>query len=99
MVLHHLHEISVIQIHSAIFPLTSTDWFAAVAVLSRPASRHDPSVPLIMGGTEAADGQFPWTLSIEYDGSLGWLHMCGGILVAPNYALTGAKCVNNMRVY
>jgi secreted trypsin-like serine protease len=67
-------------------------------VFSRPASRHDSGVPLIMGGTEAADGQFPWTLSIEYDGSLGWLHMCGGILVAPNYALTGAKCVNYLNM-
>jgi secreted trypsin-like serine protease len=52
----------------------------------------------IMGGTEAVDGQFPWTLSVEYDGSLGWLHMCGGILIKPQYALTGAKCVKGLEV-
>jgi secreted trypsin-like serine protease len=83
-------------------------WLSALTLLllagaltdvdSRPASRVGPGVPLIMDGIEAYDGQFPWTLSVEYYGSLGWLHMCGGILLTPYHALTGAKCVNNLNV-
>ncbi|XP_045076764.1 transmembrane protease serine 13 isoform X2 [Coregonus clupeaformis] len=42
----------------------------------------------IIGGTVAKLGQWPWQLSLHFGGS----HICGGVLVSPDFVLTAAHC-------
>jgi secreted trypsin-like serine protease len=53
----------------------------------------------IVGGEDAKDGQFPAQLSVEYLGSLGWGHQCGGVLFKDKYVLTAAHCVDGARIF
>ncbi|XP_037041047.1 trypsin-like [Bradysia coprophila] len=49
-------------------------------------------VPLIVGGTPAAAGEFQGKISLQYtDGT----HICGGTLIDPGHVLTSATCVTN----
>ncbi|XP_056392702.1 transmembrane protease serine 9-like [Hyla sarda] len=42
----------------------------------------------IVGGTDAVDGEWPWQVSVQYQGS----HICGGSLIAPQWVLSAAHC-------
>ncbi|XP_039514631.1 transmembrane protease serine 13b isoform X2 [Pimephales promelas] len=42
----------------------------------------------IIGGSVAADGQWPWQASLHFQGS----HTCGGTLLAPDFIITAAHC-------
>ncbi|ELK10992.1 Prostasin [Pteropus alecto] len=42
----------------------------------------------ITGGSSAAPGQWPWQVSIIYDG----IHVCGGSLVSEQWVLSAAHC-------
>ncbi|KAM5228055.1 prostasin isoform 2-T2 [Ctenodactylus gundi] len=42
----------------------------------------------VTGGTSAAPGQWPWQVSITYDG----VHVCGGSLVSDQWVLSAAHC-------
>ncbi|KAF5287778.1 hypothetical protein FQA39_LY15714 [Lamprigera yunnana] len=44
----------------------------------------------IVGGETARDGQFPYQVSIHYEGS----HNCGGSIIAPHFILTAAHCLH-----
>jgi len=55
----------------------------------RPLAPEESS--RIIGGTEAIDGDFGWTVSLNSRGS----HFCGGVLVNPNYILSAAHCFAN----
>jgi len=46
----------------------------------------------IVGGTEAADGEFPWQVSLRQIGSIGMTHFCGGSIVDENWIMTAAHC-------
>ncbi len=55
----------------------------------------DSSYNRIIGGTRAPKGAYPWftlTLVETYDGSLYYAG-CGAILVAPEYVMTAAHCL------
>jgi trypsin len=45
----------------------------------------------IVNGTDAADGEFPFAVSIRR--SNNGMHTCGGSILTPNFVLTAAHCV------
>ncbi|XP_053949100.1 trypsin alpha-3-like [Anastrepha ludens] len=47
----------------------------------------------IVGGQNAAEGQFPFQVSLQ-DNRSG-LHICGGSIISANYVVTAAHCVTN----
>merc|ERR1712127_983729 len=46
----------------------------------------------IVGGEEAADGEFPWQVSLRAVGSLGATHFCGGSIVDKDWIVTAGHC-------
>jgi secreted trypsin-like serine protease len=49
----------------------------------------------IVGGQPAAEGQYPWLVSVGYElaGEPAAEHLCGGSVIAPSVVLTAAHCV------
>ncbi|WP_194201937.1 serine protease [Glycomyces albidus] len=49
----------------------------------------------IVGGQPAAEGQYPWLVSVGYElpGEPAAEHFCGGSVIAPSVVLTAAHCV------
>ncbi|KAL6428332.1 hypothetical protein ACFW04_008549 [Cataglyphis niger] len=64
--------------------------FLFVGVLA-PTFADEPEA--IVGGTPAAPGEFPYQVSLNYQGS----HVCGGSIIAPTKILTAAHCVDFIR--
>ena len=46
----------------------------------------------IVGGEEAADGEFPWQVSLRQVAGLGATHFCGGSVIDKDWVLTAAHC-------
>jgi trypsin len=68
---------------------------AAPALISAAAIPQDPEFPEgdfpedpIVGGTTAAQAEFPYIVSLQKSGS----HFCGGSLLNANTILTAAHC-------
>ncbi|TRY57386.1 hypothetical protein DNTS_024966, partial [Danionella cerebrum] len=62
---------------------TSSSSFQTVSNCGTP-----PVSSRIIGGSVAADGQWPWQTSLHFQG----YHTCGGTLVAPDFIITAAHC-------
>jgi trypsin len=58
--------------------------------LSASAGMYSGINPFIVGGTDAAKGEFPFIVSMQ-DSSGN--HFCGGSLIKPHWVLTAAHCV------
>jgi secreted trypsin-like serine protease len=66
----------------------------ALGLLGQPAAQASPAGgvnPSVVGGTDAALGEFPWMARL----SMG----CGGAVVAPRVVLTAAHCVRRTGAY
>jgi secreted trypsin-like serine protease len=68
--------------------LTVAAWGATAspAAAASPVSGDDTVTPYVVGGTRAAQGEFPFMVRL----SMG----CGGALYSPTLVLTAAHCVN-----
>merc|ERR1719225_972877 len=72
---------------------------AATSAANIP-SQPLPGLPLpdqvgigrIVGGEEAADGEFPWQVSLRTIGAIGSTHFCGGSIIDKDWILTAAHC-------
>jgi secreted trypsin-like serine protease len=68
--------------------------FMGLALLSSTASYGAET--RIIGGGSATEGVWPWIVSLEYASSSGTpydAHFCGGSLIAADWVLTAAHCV------
>lgn len=59
-------------------------------MLSTPASGR------IIGGSDAAEGQFPYQVAIEYHGFNPKWFRCGGSIYNKQWIITGAMCIFGM---
>nr|CAD7424302.1 unnamed protein product [Timema monikensis] len=58
------------------------------------SSRMGGKDPRVVGGQSAQSGEFPYQVSIRYNGN----HICGGSVLNSRYILTAAHCVNGVYV-
>lgn len=64
--------------------------FAAFTAVHAHAQVH----PLIVGGTQASRGEFPYVVSLL---NAAGKHICGGALIAPGWVLTASHCTGGGR--
>lgn len=58
-------------------------------------AKQSPIRGLIVGGGDAAQGEFPWMVSLR---NKSYGHFCGGSLIAPNWVLTAAHCAKGATI-
>lgn len=70
---------------SGIIGLSCLLMFLITPVHAAERIEQQPLAPQIVGGQDAALGEFPWQALLEQG--------CGGALIAPQWVLTAAHCV------
>ena len=64
-----------------------------VALLACTATAAKATEPLIVGGTPAAAGTWPWMAFLIVDHADGTASLCSATVIAPNLVLSAAHCV------
>ncbi|KAM4872879.1 chymotrypsin-C [Thomomys bottae] len=72
--------------------------------VSPAASCGVPSFPpnlsaRVVGGDDANPHSWPWQISLQYLRDDTWRHTCGGTLIASNFVLTAAHCIDKSLTY
>ena len=68
---------------------------AAIAATAATAALAQTD-PRIVGGQEATPGEWPWQVALVQSGGDTYLgQFCGGSLIAADWVLTAAHCVDN----
>lgn len=72
-------------------------WTGVAANAEEPEARGDFETKIV-GGEEAAEGQYPWLAGLGYagDGTPFQRQFCGGSVVAEDVVLTAAHCVDDL---
>ncbi|XP_055623367.1 uncharacterized protein LOC129766797 [Toxorhynchites rutilus septentrionalis] len=74
--------------------------FALSAEEPECGQRSVTHVPLVYGGTDSAEGEWPWHAGVFFrNGTTGaTTYWCGGTLIATNYVLTAAHCTFSLQI-
>jgi len=82
------------------FAITGTlGLLAGVTAFAQQPPPSAPAVhPFIVGGRPAEANEVPWQVALVQGSGSSLFQFCGGSLVAPNWVLTAAHCVDNAMV-
>ncbi|XP_006037743.1 chymotrypsin-like elastase family member 2A [Alligator sinensis] len=58
-----------------------------------------PIASRVVGGEDARPHSWPWQISLQVFINGRWRHTCGGTLIATNWVLTAAHCIDRNRDY
>ncbi|XP_031433846.1 chymotrypsin-like elastase family member 2A [Clupea harengus] len=70
--------------------------FASAYGCGRPAI--EPEMTRVVNGEDARPNSWPWQISLQYERN-GYRHTCGGSLVASNWVMTAAHCIDESLTY
>ncbi|XP_062874286.1 elastase 3 like isoform X1 [Trichomycterus rosablanca] len=59
----------------------------------------EPINTRVVNGVDAKPHSWPWQISLQYDKNGEWRHTCGGSLIATNWVMTAAHCINKSFTY
>uniref|UniRef100_A0A4W4GEI5 Elastase 3 like n=1 Tax=Electrophorus electricus TaxID=8005 RepID=A0A4W4GEI5_ELEEL len=59
----------------------------------------EPLPTRVVNGVDARPHSWPWQISLQYLRDTEWRHTCGGSLIATNWVMTAAHCINNKQTY
>ncbi|XP_030647118.1 chymotrypsin-like elastase family member 2A [Chanos chanos] len=75
---------------------------ASVLIAGALGCGKPPIQPLttrVVNGVEATAHSWPWQISLQYERNGQWGHTCGGSLIATNWVMTAAHCINTDLTY
>ncbi|XP_048849176.1 elastase 3 like [Brienomyrus brachyistius] len=72
-------------------------FFASAYGCGRPPI--EPVVTRVVNGVDARPYSWPWQISLQYLKDDEWRHTCGGSLIATNWVMTAAHCINTKLTY
>ncbi|KAG5281170.1 hypothetical protein AALO_G00068180 [Alosa alosa] len=59
----------------------------------------EPLMTRVVNGVDAIPNSWPWQISLQYQRNGQWGHTCGGSLIATNWVMTAAHCINTDLTY
>ncbi|XP_026177388.1 elastase 3 like isoform X1 [Mastacembelus armatus] len=59
----------------------------------------EPLASRVVNGVDAKPHSWPWQISLQYEKDGVWRHTCGGSLIAANWVMTAAHCINTKLSY